>query len=69
MDSCQLRFNRIDAGYVNEARELIRERLGLAGEKVMIHSTHIHTGPNLEKEKDKEKLKGWADQMKDMLQC
>ncbi len=31
--------------YVAEARKLIEERLGLSGESVMIHATHIHTGP------------------------
>ncbi len=47
----------IDADYINTTRKLISERLGLSGEKVMVHSTHIHTGPNPRKVKDKEKTK------------
>ncbi len=35
----------VGVGQVAEARKLIKERIGLSSENVMIHTTHIHTGP------------------------
>ena len=47
----------IGAGYLDAAREMIGERLGLSKEQVMIHSTHTHTGPHVNSVEDKEKAK------------
>lgn len=43
MMSCDLLA--IDGALVAQARELIQERWGIPGKNIMIHATHIHTGP------------------------
>ncbi|MDD4681512.1 MAG: neutral/alkaline non-lysosomal ceramidase N-terminal domain-containing protein [Clostridia bacterium] len=45
----------LDTEYVNITKKYICERLGLTEEKILIHSTHTHTGPFGRKQKDKEK--------------
>lgn len=47
----------IDTEYIDAAKKIVNERLGLSEEKVMIHSTHTHTGPYGRKVDDKEKAK------------
>ena len=47
----------LGAEYSEATRKLIGERLGLSIEKVMIHSTHTHTGPHVRVVEDKEKAK------------
>ncbi len=39
----------IQQGEVQEARRLVAGRTGIAGENVLIHATHTHTGPIMER--------------------
>jgi neutral ceramidase len=47
----------IDAKYIKIAKKLITERLGISEEKIMVHSTHIHTGPEVREIVDKGRIK------------
>lgn len=61
----------IGAEYIDIAKKLIRNRLSLPEENVMIHSTHIHTGPYAVKVEGKEraeKLGGPDDEYIAMLE-